>query len=499
MSAATLTPDIVDERVYDSAVAQLRTAGVALPTFAELADPSRIAPDILDTLKRTDLDAPSAANLFRVHWHNEAAGDGIRNVPLYLELPGKLTGVDARIVVALGRHFPMIGAHKVLAAYGCLVPRIVTGRFDPAEHRAVWPSTGNYCRGGVAISRIMGCRGVAVLPEGMSRERFDWLQAWSSRPDDIVRTPGSESNVKEIYDKCAELSRDPANVILNQFSEFGNYLVHYLCTGRALERIYEDLRTRDSNLSLAAFVAGTGSAGTLGAGDYLKERHGTRIAAVEPIECPTLLYNGYGEHNIQGIGDKHLPLIHNIMNTDLIVGVSDKSCDDLNVLFNTGVGREYLLDRRQLPAELIELLPALGLSGSANVLAAIKVARRLELGRDQMLVTVATDSAALYASEREKTLAARYPDGFDQVSAAEVFAEHLLGAGTDHVLELDHQTRRRIFNLGYFTWVEQQGIPLAEFDDRKHQRFWTDLHSLLPEWDRLIDEFNARSGVNLPS
>ena len=102
----------------------------------------------------------------------------------------------------------MIGAHKVLAAYACLVPRLVTGQFDPAQDRAVWPSTGNYCRGGVAISRILGCRGVAVLPAGMSQERFDWLERWVADPADIIRTPGTESNVKEIYDKCAELARD---------------------------------------------------------------------------------------------------------------------------------------------------------------------------------------------------------------------------------------------------------------------------------------------------
>jgi cysteine synthase len=187
-----------------------------------------------------------------------------------------------------------------------MVPRLVTGAFDPAHHRAVWPSTGNYCRGGIAISRILGCRGVAVLPEGMSRERFAWLEQWTDKPDDIVRTQGTESNVKEIYDKCHELAADPQNVILNQFSEFANYLGHYLCTGAAIESVVEDVRRADPQASLRAFIAATGSAGTLAAGDYLKERHGSQIAAVEALECPTMLLNGYGEHNIQGIGDKHI-------------------------------------------------------------------------------------------------------------------------------------------------------------------------------------------------
>src|SRR5512133_574511 len=313
--------ELIDEHVLERTAALLQESRVALPTFAQLAVPALIPSAIRQQLSSVAPDDAHPLNLFRVHWFNDATRTGLTDVPDHLVLPRELTGVDARIVVALGDRFPMIGAHKVLAAYGCLAPRIVAGGFDPARHRAVWPSTGNYCRGGVAISRIMGCRGVAVLPEGMSRERFDWLERWVADPEDIVRTPGTESNVKEIYDACKELAKDSANVILNQFSEFGNHLAHYACTGPALERVYESLRERDGSLRLAAFVSASGSAGTLGAGDYLKERHGSKIVAVEAAECPTLLYNGFGDHNIQGIGAKHVPLIHNVMNTDLVSAV----------------------------------------------------------------------------------------------------------------------------------------------------------------------------------
>jgi len=477
------------------AVAALRENAVALPTFAQLAYPGRIPDAVQERLAGVDPDAPDPANLFRVHWFNDATRRRRARVPGYLVLPASLTGVPAPIVVALGERFPMIGAHKVLAAYACLAPRIVTGQFDPATHRAVWPSTGNYCRGGVAISRILGCRGVAVLPEGMSAERFAWLADWVADPADIVRTPGSESNVKEIYDECAALARDPGNVILNQFSEFGNYLAHYLCTGVAVERIFDDMRQRERDLRLAAFVAGTGSAGTLGAGDYLKARYGTRIVAVEPVECPTMLYNGYGTHNIQGIGDKHIPLIQNVMNGDMVVGVSDGSCDALDVVFNTDVGRAYLSGRRGWAPELVENLASLGLSGIANVLAAIKTARRLDLGPDEAIATVATDSAALYASERASWRAARFPGGFDEVDAAALFGTHLAAPGTDHVLEMAHRDKRRIFNLGYFTWVEQQGIALADFDRRRDRAFWRDLRDLLPVWDELIEAFNRDTGL----
>ena len=498
MAIAGLATDIADKEVFERAVEHLRQTRVVLPTFAQLADPSTIPGSIAGDVETVDPGAPSAANLFRVHWYNDADGVGRSKVPGYVELPAALTGVKARIAVVFGNRFPMIAAHKVLAAYACLAPRLVSGRFDPARHKAVWPSTGNYCRGGVAISRILGCRGVAVLPEGMSEERFQWLRDWVSEPDDIVRTPGSESNVKEIYDKCAELAADPANVILNQFSEFGNYLVHYLCTGRALEAVFEDMRASTPTLELAAFVAGTGSAGTLAAGDYLKEAHGARIVAVEPTECPTMLYNGYGEHNIQGIGDKHIPFIQNVMNMDMVVGVSDDACDRLNVLFNSPEGQSYLEGRRHVDPAIIGRLDGFGLSSIANVLAAIKTARRLDLGPDDVIVTVATDGAKMYVSEHDKTVAAHFPGGFDAVAAGETFAQHLQGIDGDHVLELTQTDRNRIFNLGYYTWVEQQGVSLEDFDARRDQRFWKGLRDLIPEWDRMIEDFNHLTGVNLP-
>jgi cysteine synthase A len=495
MAVSTLEREILDPERYERAVRHFRAAKIALPTFAQLADPALVPAQIRASLAAVDPDAAHALNLYRVHWMNGASRRDLVAVPEHVVLPASLTGVEAPIVVALGNRFPLIRAHKVLAAYACLAPRIVTGRFDPSSQRAVWPSTGNYCRGGVAISRIMGCRGVAVLPEGMSEERFRWLERWVQEPGDIVRTPGTESNVKEIYDECARLERDPANVVLNQFSEWGNHLAHFRCTGQALERVFEAVRAARPGLSIAAFVSASGSAGTLGAGDHLKERLGARIVAVEALECPTLLENGYGEHNIQGIGDKHVPLIHNVTNTDIVTAVSDRSTDELSLLFNTPAGRHFLVARRGVPRDVIEALPSFGLSSICNVVAAVKVAKRLRLGPGQALLTVATDGAEMYESERAKILAKRFPRGFGAGEAAECFGRHLLGAADDHLLELDEGARRRIFNLGYFTWVEQQGVPLAEFEARRGQEFWLKLRELLPAWDRLIEEFNRRTGA----
>jgi cysteine synthase len=495
MASLGLEQHVVDREVYGRAVGRFREAGILLPTFAELAEPRSIPAGIWGSLAGVKADEADPRNLFRVHWYNDGARTDMAAVPVHVVLPSEFTGVAARIVVAVGDVFPMIRAHKVLAAYGCLAPRVITGQFDPTQDRAVWPSTGNYCRGGVAISRLMGCRGVAVLPEGMSRERFAWLEDWVADPGDIIRTSGTESNVKEIYDKCAELSADPGNVIFNQFSEFGNHLVHYLCTGRALQAVFESMAETEPGLRLRAFTSASGSAGTLGAGDYLKEQYGAKIVAVEALECSTMLANGFGEHNIQGIGDKHIPLIHNVMNTDMVAGISDRATDQLSVLFDAAEGIEYLRARRRVPEQVLAALPAFGLSSICNILAAVKAAKYLRLGPDDVVMTVATDGAAMYGSERERIAARDFPGGFEMADAAEAFGRWMLAAGTDNLLETTLADRERIFNLGYFTWVEQQGIPLPEFEERRDQRFWAGLRTLLPAWDAMIAEFNERTGL----
>ncbi len=495
MARLGLETDIVDRDMYHRSVQRFRDAGVVLPTFAQLADPSSIPASTAAALASVDPDAPHALNLFRVHWFNDHSRRGRVTVPDHLVLPESLTGTKAAIVVALGDRFPMIRTHKVLAAYACLAPRVVTGQFDPTAHKALWPSTGNYCRGGVAISRIMGCRGVAILPAGMSQERFRWLEGWVTDPSDIIRTPGSESNVKEIYDACAALDRDPQNIVFNQFCEFGNYLAHYACTGSALASVFEHVRSGRPDLTLRTFVSATGSAGTLAAGDYLKERYGSQIAAAEALECPTMLENGFGEHNIQGIGDKHIPLIHNVMNTDIVVDVSDRVTDQLGVVFNTPEGHDYLASVRRVDRDVLDQLSSFGLSSICNIVAAIKIAKRQQLGSGDAIVTVATDGAEMYATERYKAIAQQFGGRFTSANAAEAFTEHVLGVSDDNLLELTEQDRRRIFNLGYFTWVEQQGVSFGEFVARRDQRFWRDLQSRLPLWDEMIAEFNREAAA----
>ncbi len=477
-----LIDEVRDQAVLERAVKRFADQEIRLPTFAELAEPASAVSGEVDP------DSPDPRNLFRVHWYNDHTRRSLAEVPDHFVAPGELTGTDANLVFALGNRFPMIRAHKVMAAYACLAPRIVTGTFDPSDDRAIWPSTGNYARGGVAISRIMDSRGVAVLPEGMSRERFDWLDRWIVHPSDVIRTPGTESNVKEIYDMCARLARDPHNVILNQFSEFGNHLAHFQITGSAMEHLF----AATGEKRLAAFVAASGSAGTLGAGDYLKEVFGSRIVAVEALECPTMLYNGYGEHNIQGIGDKHIPLIHNASNTDDVAAVTDRATDHLLLLFNTESGQEFLRGRGIDPSGLGDL----GLSSIANLLAAIQVAKHHRLGQGDVIVSVATDGAEMYRSEIDRIRQRDFPEGFGARQAEATFNEFLAEARTGDYLELGDAGRRRIFNLGYYTWVEQQGVPFEDFEARRDQTWWQELRPFLARWDALIAEFNERTGVS---
>jgi cysteine synthase A len=455
------------------------------PTFAEMKDPALIPADVRARARAARARPLDPANLWNLSWKAEGA------VP-FTVLPEALTGVRSPVVVLSGRNFPT-GSHKVGPAYSILMEKQLDGSCAPGAQTLVFPSTGNYGIGGAWVGPRLGYRSLVVLPEDMSAERFEKIRSYGA---DVVATPGSESNVKEIYDKCAELARDPANDIINQFSEFANYLVHWRCTGPALEKIFEAVRARADSATLAGFVAASGSAGTLAAGDYLKERHGAKIAVVEAVECPTLALNGYGEHNIQGIGDKHVPLIHNVTNTDLVIGVSDQATDGLNAVFNTAGGRAHLTRRLGLPPALSEGFKHFGLSSIANILGAIKMAKHLALGPEQVIVTVATDGHAMYRSELDRFLARRGgTDAMSETLAAELIGQYLIGAGSEHVLEAGTRERQRMFNLGYFTWVEQQGIAVADFDRRREQGFWRDLRGLVPLWDEMISAVNRDSGM----
>jgi cysteine synthase A len=384
----------VNEAGLAKAVQRAKEQNIVVPTLSQMVDPGKIPAKVVQGLAGVGLWDVNPLNLFRINWHNAPVekGGGFGGVN-FIELPSALTGVEARIIALVGKWFPT-GAHKVGAAFGCLAPRLVTGQFDPTSQKAVWPSTGNYCRGGAYDSALLGCESIAILPEGMSKERFEWL---SKVAGEVIKTPGTESNVKEIFDKCWELRRSGQSLmIFNQFEELGNYLWHHEVTGRAMAEVLE--RELGPKGRLAGLAVTTGSAGTIAAGDYLKKHFpGSKIAASEAAQCPTLLANGFGEHRIEGIGDKHVPWIHNVKNTDLVMAIDDEASISAIRLFNEPAGKKHLASRGLEPA-LIERLSLLGISGAANMLSAIKLAKWYELGRESVVMTVLTDSVGMYQS-----------------------------------------------------------------------------------------------------
>lgn len=479
-----------NEEALARAIQRARERNIVIPTFKQMRDPHLIPESIKTRLADVGLWDLNPLNLFRITWRNEpvAQGGGFGGVN-YLELPSSLTGVPARIAILIGKWFPT-GAHKVGAAFGCLVPPLVTGQFDPTTQKAVWPSTGNYCRGGAYDSNLLACESIAILPEGMSQERFDWL---ASVAGETIKTPGSESNVKEIFDKCWELRASGEDVVIfNQFDQMGNYLWHYEITGPAMVEVLEQIMGPGD--VYRGVVLTTGSAGTIACGDYMKKHFPTsKIAASEALQCPTLLSNGFGAHRIEGIGDKHVPWIHNIKNTDMVMAIDDAGPMGLIRLFNEPVGREYLV-KQGVPADLVGQLDLLGISSCANLLSSIKFAKYYELGANDIVLTVATDSMEMYES---RIVELREEEGeFSPLDAAGVYHRHLLGQTIDYVEELGYYDRKRIHNLKYYTWVEQQGKTYEEIQAQWYDdEYWTNIPAAVDEIDELIEAFNARTGL----
>ncbi len=480
---------VMEDRL-ERVVERVKERNIIIPTFAQMKDPNLIPDSVKGELAQLGLWDVTPRNLFRISWKNEpkAQGGGFGGVN-YIEFPSSLTGVEARIIALVGKWFPT-GAHKVGAAFGCLAPRLVTGQFDPTTQKAVWPSTGNFCRGGAYDSALLASDSIAILPEGMSKERFDWLAGIAG---ETIKTPGSESNVKEIFDKCWELRESGQDLmIFNQFEEFGNYLWHYEVTGHAMEEVLQEaLGPKDAYRGVALT---TGSAGTIACGDYLKQIFpGSKIVASEALQCPTLLESGFGAHRIEGIGDKHVPWVHNVKNTDMIVAIDDNAVVNLARLFNEPEGRAHLA-AQGVPEAMVENLDLLGFSGIANLLSSIKFAKYYELGGEDVVLTVLTDSMELYESRLEE-MHEEYGE-YTELDAAAHYARYLLGESTDNLLELSYTDRRRVHNLKYFTWVEQQGRSYEEIMAQWYDPdYWTGFQGQAEEIDALIEGLNGRAGL----
>lgn len=444
------------------------------PTFEEMLHPDKIAADTrkraIEAKSKNPLDP---INLFNITWR-----DSSNNI-YYFVMPKELTGVDANIVVLYGKDFPT-GAHKVGAAYSVLVEKILFGQVDPAKHTVVWPSTGNYGIGGAWVGGRVGAKSIVVLPEGMSKERFVQIESYGAQ---IIKTVGSESNVKEIYDETHRLSQDPNVRILNQFEVMGNYRFHYHVTGNTIVELADVLKKRGiGNGKIAAYCSAMGSAGTIAAGDRLKQvwpDH--KIVGLEPIQCPTLYNNGYGSHDIQGIGDKHVTWIHNVMNQDAIMCLDDIECKKGLQVLTDPVGKEALAKRLGIPSATVEKMSTLfGISGVCNVFGAIKTARLYGLGASDTIVTICTDNIDRYHSVMgDMTQAYGKVDEARATAYAQIFHDQK----TDWIHEGTTDMRKQWHNLKYYTWVEQQGKSVEELNAQMHQEWWVKHQQMVGEID----------------
>ncbi|MCX6150837.1 MAG: pyridoxal-phosphate dependent enzyme [Ignavibacteriales bacterium] len=476
---------IENEDFLHRSIERCRKQKIILPTFKQLKHPETIPAEIQQKLEKVDLNELNPLNLFRINWQNDVKTGKIGGIN-YLELPQSITGVKARIIGLVGKHFPT-GAHKVGATYGCLAPYLVTGRFNPDYHKAVWPSTGNYCRGGVFNSALLSVHAVAILPEEMSKERFDWLKTLGA---EIYATYGCESNVKEIYDKCHELeAKSDEYFIFNQFDQFGNPAWHYEVTGFAIESLFNQIKK--GNQRLSGYVSATGSAGTIGAGDYLRTKFPTmKVLASEALQCPTLYMNGFGGHRIEGIGDKHIPWIHNVKNTDAVVAIDDELPLRILRLFNEPAGKEWLV-KQGMDSEVIDQLSLMGISSISNTISAIKLAKYFEFGENDVIFTIFTDSVEMYRSRLQEMneSSGSYSDRQAEID----WRIAIENQNIDFIKELNYYEKKAIHNLKYFTWVEQQGKDVKELNAQWYDEdYWKERFATVGLWDKLIEDFNRQ-------
>jgi len=454
------------------------------PTFEEMLHPHLIDPEIRAKAHAARTSAPlDSINLFNITWRD------INNKIQYVVLPPQLTGVETPIAVLTSTHFPT-RSHKVGATYSVLLEKELFGEVAPWTHTMVWPSTGNYGIGGAYVAGRMGCKSIVILPEGMSRERFQMIESYGAQ---IIKTPGSESNVKEIYDKTHELSAADPNVrILNQFEVMGNYRFHYYVTGNTIIDLAKELAEQGvGSGKVSAFVSAMGSAGTIAAGDRLKQEwHDHKIVGLEPIQCPTLALNGYGSHDIQGIGDKHVTWIHNVNNMDAIACIDDVECKLGLQIFADEGGLKALVNRFGIPQETVDYLKTrLGISSICNIYGAIKAVKHYGFGKDDLVVTIATDGLDRYGSVMDDMR--RDYGVVDEVEAIARVRSLFHGLKTDWIFNGTPDNRARWHNLKYYTWVEQQGKTVEELDAQKDPAWWEAEQRKVQDIDMRLKEYRA--------
>lgn len=458
------------------------------PTFEEMLYPHKIAPDVRAKAQQAKTSDPlDSINLFNITWRD------INNEIQHVVLPPELTGVETPIAVLTSIHFPT-RSHKVGATYSVLLEKELFGDVDPWKHTLIWPSTGNYGIGGAYVAGRMGCNSVVILPEEMSQERFDIIEEYGAK---VIKTPGCESNVKEIYDKAKELMAGDSNMRnMNQFEVMGNYRFHYYVTGNTIIDLAKQLAEKGiGSGKVSALTSAMGSGGTIAAGDRLKQEwHDHKIVGLEPVQCPTLALNGYGGHDIQGIGDKHVTWIHNVNNMDAIMLIDDVETKKALQLFADEAGLKTLVDTFGIPQATVDYLKTrLGISSICNIFGAIKAVKYYNLGPDDLVVTIATDGLDRYGSVMD---AMRRDYGVvDETEAVARVRSLFHGLRTDYIWEGTWENRARWHNLKYYTWVEQQGKTVQELNAQKDQAWWVAEQQQVADIDAKLLEYRKTSSI----
>ena len=434
---------------------------VAGPTYQEMLEPVKSG-----SVAR-DLDP---INLFQITWR--ASNHRIRHI----SLPHELTGVRANIIVLVGRCFPS-GSHKVGPAYATLMEAELAGEVAPGANTVIAPSTGNFGIGAAYVARLKGYEAIVVMPEGMSRERYERIRQYGGRMD---LTPGSESDVILVLERTREYRKDARHKVLAQFEMLPNYRFHRYVTGRsALEAAREH-----GNGRVAAFVSAPGSAGTIAAGDEIKARFpDSVVCALEPKECSTLFNNGKGAHRIEGIGDKMVTLIHNVLTTDYVGLIPDEDCiEGLELVQRQSLRLEHLLGIGE--GRLAGLEGVFGISGICNVLGAIRFARYLDLGPEDNVVTIATDGFDRYPS----VLAARQPRTGVLCEAAiqEKFERVFRGGDAEEILDVRPRSEKeRLFGYKEQLWT-RFGYSDTYLERMKSLSFWEEEFERIEVIDRRL-------------
>lgn len=440
------------------------------PTYDEMLYPEKISPDVREkALKAFKEDELDPINLFNITWKDK--DNKVRKIVL----PKEITGVDANIVVMLGKGFPS-GSHKVGPAYSTLIEGCVDGEINPGEHTILGPSTGNFGIGVSYICRLMGYDAVVIMPDNMSKERYERIRKYGAR---LELTPGSESDVILTLEKTFEMKKDPKNRALAQFELFPNYRFHRYVTGNSAVEAVKGI----GNGRIACFTSAPGSAGTIAAGDEIKKAFPeAKIAALEPYECSTLATGGRGQHRIEGIGDKMCTLIHNVLTTDFVVLIHDDDTvrglkvihDGLKTLVKMGIDENTAAYMKDL----------FGPSGICNIIGAIKMAKYLKLGPGDNVVTVATDGFDRYDSVIGD-LDRRYLEVEDFV-LDRWFKDVFMNSGDDMVHDFRRaDAKEQLFKQKEKDWIKF-GYSKGYLDSMRKMDFWEAEYAKIFEYNKKI-------------